>query len=147
MGSLANTMAKPNKAGVNNMRNILLAFAMLTVTGCATVENWVPSFWDDNQSARITDVRQRAHRIDCAQPQRPQAEAIVADLQWFRLYSDSKGFLQRDVIRIIEPIEKTAQDWAARSAQQEGSKTYCEMKRQVLIRQTDRAAAVILGRW
>jgi len=132
---------------VSMIRSATVAVIIAGLAGCASVQNYVPSFWDDNQSARITDVRQRAHRINCEQPQRPQAEAIVADLQWFRLYSESKGFLQRDVIRVIEPIEKTAQDWATRSATQEGSRTYCEMKKKALIHQTDRAASVILGRW
>ena len=120
---------------------------LVTLTGCASVQKWVPSFWDDNQSARIIDVRQQAHNIDCSKPQLPQAQGLVRDLQWFRLYSESKGSLQQDVLRIIDPVEKTAQDWETRSAKQEGSRAYCENKKKLLIQQTDRAASVILGRW
>lgn len=125
---------------------IVVAFAFV-LTGCASVQKWVPSFWDDNQSARIIDIRQQAHNIDCSKPQLPQAQGLVRDLQWFRLYSESKGSLQQDVLRIIDPIEKTAQDWETRSIKQEGSRAYCENKKKLLTQQTDRAASVILGRW
>lgn len=147
MAWLENTTVMPNNRGVNSMKITLASIALVTLTGCATIQNYVPSFWDDNQSARIIDVRHKAHRIDCAQAQLPQAQAIVKDLEWFRLYSESKGLLQKDVIRLIEPIETTAREWEARSAKQEGSRVYCEMKKKALVHQTDRAASSILGRW
>lgn len=126
---------------------LAVVLSIVFLTGCSTIQNYVPSFWDDNQSSKIIDVRQRAHNIDCSKPQLPQAQAITQDLQWFRLYSESKGFLQKDVVRLIDPIDETAKDWLKRSEKEEGSKTYCEMKKKVLIQQTNRAASGILGRW
>lgn len=127
---------------------LYLAMILITVTtGCSTIYKYIPSFWDDNQSARIIDARQRIHNIDCEKPQLPQAQAIVLDLQWFRLYSDSKGSSQQDVIKLIEPMEQTAQDWLKRSQEKEGTKTYCEIKKKVLTGQIDRAAGSVLGRW
>lgn len=129
------------------MKKLFVIATLTLLTGCSTVQNWIPSFWDDNQSAKIIDVRQQVHNIDCTKPQLPQAQGIANGLQWFRLYSDSKGMLQKDVLRITAPIEETAVEWVKRSETQEGSKVYCEMKKKVLVKQIDRAASGILGRW
>ena len=125
------------------MNKLIIIFAVL-LTGCASVQNWVPSFWDDNQSRSIIDVRSRVEQIDCTQPQLPQSQAIARELEWFRLYSESKGSLQKDVLRVVEPMTKTVAEWRARG---EGSTAYCGIKKQILQQQSSRAAAVILGRW
>lgn len=129
------------------MKKILVIAMITTLTGCANMYKYIPSFWDDNQSAKIIDVRQKIHNIDCTKAQAPQATAIVQDIQWFRLYSESKGRSQQDVVKLVEPMEQTASDWAKRSATQEGSRTYCEIKKKVLVGQIDRAAGSVLGRW
>ena len=125
------------------MNKLVIIFTVL-LSGCASVQNWVPSFWDDNQSRSIIDVRSRVESIDCSQPQLPQSALIARELEWFRLYSESKGSLQKDVIRITEPMTKTVAEWRARG---EGSPAYCTIKKQILQQQSQRAAAVILGRW
>jgi hypothetical protein len=125
------------------MNKLIIIFTVL-LSGCASVQNWVPSFWDDNQSRSIIDVRSRVESIDCSQPQLPQSQAIARELEWFRLYSESKGSLQKDVIRVTEPMAKTVSEWRARG---EGSTAYCGIKKQLLQQQSARAAAVILGRW
>lgn len=129
------------------MNKLFLMLSVVTLTGCATVQSWIPSFWDDNQSAAIVTVRQMIHNIDCSQSQLPQAESIVNGIQWFRLYSDSKGNLQRDVLKLIEPMEKTAQDWRDRNRQQPASTAYCESKKRIMTQQADRTARSVLGRW
>jgi hypothetical protein len=130
------------------MKNLLLALVtVVSLTGCATVERWIPSFWDDNQSARIVDARLKIDRIDCARDQLTQAGAIRDDLRWFELYSDSKGRLQKDVIQLIKPMQETTEDWYKRSLDGQGSKTYCEIKKKLLQQQSERAARGILGRW
>lgn len=117
---------------------------VVLLSGCATVQNWVPSFWDDNQSARIVDVRLRVESLDCALPQTAQVLLIQQDLRWFELYSQSKGVLQKDVLRVIEPMQTTVKEWRDRG---EGSKVYCELKKKLLTQQGERASKVILGRW
>ena len=125
-------------------RSIILIVTAVMLTGCATVQNWVPSFWDDNQSARIIDVRSRVESINCAELQSAQVEAVARELRWFELYSQAKGTLQRDVLRVIEPMQLTVKEWRDRG---EGSKVYCELKKKLLTQQGERAAKVILGRW
>jgi hypothetical protein len=129
------------------MRIITLVLA-LALTGCASISSVIPSFWDDNQSARIIDVRLAVERVDCAGPQVLAAVSRVRDdIEWFRLYSVSKGALQKDVLNILAPMQETAEDWYKRTAQGSASKVYCELKKSVMTQQATRAASAVLGRW
>jgi hypothetical protein len=123
---------------------LILAFAL---TGCAHVQTWIPSFWDANQSARITDVQLAVDRLDCAADQLAQVTRIRDDLRWFELYSRSKGTVQQDVIKLIAPMQATVEDMYKRNTEGRGSKTYCELKRRVMQQQVQRAAEGIQGRW
>ena len=129
------------------MKRILLIAAVVVLSGCSTVQGWIPSFWDDNQSAKITDVRLTVDRIDCDRPQLAQAIQLRDQLRWFELYSTSKGSLQRDVIALVKPIQDTTEDWYKRSLDGQGSVGYCTIKKKILEQQTARAAKGILGRW
>lgn len=130
---------------------IVLGGVVLTLQGCAalsTVSGYIPSFWDDNQSAKIVDIRQSVERISCEPgTQLTDAVQLQTDIQWFRLYSESKGSRQKDVLRIIAPMEETVDDWAKRSGNKEGSTTYCGLKKKTLQLQASRAAESILGRF
>jgi hypothetical protein len=127
----------------------LFTLVILTalLTGCSTVKEWIPSFNDPNQSSRIVDVRLSVARLDCSQAQAAQVARIRDDLEWFELYSESKGWRQQDVRRVIAPMRETVEDMWARVQIKDGSKTYCEMKKTVMKEQAARAAAVILGRF
>ena len=123
----------------------------VTVTGCAILDKgaaMIPSFWDDNQSAKIVDIRHSIEQITCAPgTQLTDATHLLTELQWFQLYSESKGSRQKDVLRIIQPMEETVRDWQKRSQAKEGSVAYCMSKRMVLKQQSKRAAETILGRF
>ena len=125
----------------------LTVILVLLLSGCASVQSWVPSFWDDNQSAKIVDVRLRVDRLDCSQPQLAQISVIRDDLRWFELYSASKGQLQKDVLRLIAPMQATVEDMYTRNTGGTASKTYCELKKQIMTQQAERAASAVLGRW
>lgn len=127
------------------MRIITLVLAF-TLTGCASISSIVPSFWDDNQSARIVDVRLAVARVDCANAL-PGVSRVRDDIEWFKLYSTSKGALQKDVLAVIEPMSETAEDWYKRTLGGTASKTYCELKKSVMQQQAQRAASAVLGRW
>ena len=129
------------------MRYLIALVCVLSLQGCSTVIGWIPSFWDDNQSAKITDVRARIEQIDCSQDQLAQSLAIQRDLQWFVLYSESKGRRQQDVIRLVEPMQETVADWVKRSREGHGSAAYCEIKRRLLQSQARSAASAVLGRF
>lgn len=129
------------------MKILAVVAVSLVITGCSTVKGWIPSFWDDNQSAKIVDIRKAAEDIDCKQPQLPQAKNLQNQIQWFQLYSESKGWRQQDVLKIVEPMKETVDDWAKRSAEKEGSFTYCEIKKKLVQQQSKRAAEAVLGRF
>ncbi len=132
------------------MKRIAVLSLVLGLQGCATVagiQSYIPSFWDDNQSAKITDVRLDIEKLDCKLEQHPQVAKIRNDLKWFELYSESKGPRQQDVQRLIRPMQDTVEDWYKRSSQQKDNAVYCELKKKVLVEQSSRAAKAVLGRF
>ena len=128
------------------MKTIILTLTLL-LTGCASIQSWIPSFWDANQSSRITDVQLAVDRLDCAGDQLPQVSRIRDDLRWFELYSRSKGTVPQDVIKLIAPMQETVEDMYKRNTEGRGSKTYCELKKQIMTQQAERIASAVLGRW
>jgi hypothetical protein len=128
------------------MKTLILSMAFM-LTGCAHVQTWIPSFWDANQSARITDVQLAVDRLDCAVDQLTQVSRIRDDLRWFELYSHSKGKTQQDVVRLIAPMQQTVEDMHKRNTEGRGTVTYCELKKRIMQTQARRAADGIQGRW
>jgi hypothetical protein len=119
----------------------------MLLTACVSIPIEIPSFWDDNQSAAIVSVRQAIENINCAEPHAPQAQAVQQKLRWFELYSDSKGSRQQDVLRLVGPMKDTIDDFARRSAEKQGSKTYCELKKSAMVNQASTVARAVLGRF
>ena len=128
------------------MKKIVIIGAFVILQGCA-LHSYVPSFWDDNQAKKIIDVRQRVENINCAKPHAPQAQDIHNDLQWFELYSESKGMMQNDVRALIKPLQETTTDFLKRSLDKEGSRAYCEGKKKVMQAQASKAGQGVLDRW
>lgn len=126
------------------MKLISALVMCVMLSGCATVTTWLPSFWDDNQSHYIIQASLTAESINCDQAQLAQVLVLQTDLRRFELYSHSKGFLQKDVMRVVEPVKKTVDEWVQRG---EGSKSYCMIKKKLLVEQISRAASVVLGRF
>ena len=131
------------------MKKLFAILSFTLLSGCAGLTGLIPSFWDDNQSARITSVRLDIERVDCKAQQLPQVAKIRDDLAWFKLYSESKGGRQADVIALTTPMTETVEDWYKRVST-EGHKDnaiYCDLKKRVLTEQSARAAKAILGRF
>ena len=128
------------------MRILTSFILVLALGGCAGISSVLPSFWDDNQSARIVDVRLAVARVDCVNAL-PGVTRIRDHIEWFKLYSHSKGALQKDVLAVVEPMSETAEEWYQRTATGTPSKTYCELKKSIMQQQAARAASAILGRW
>jgi hypothetical protein len=120
---------------------------VISLTGCASIKEMVPSFSDVNQSAKIIDVRQSVAQLNCKDPHAPQVKLIKDNLQWFVLYSESKGWRQQDVIKLVKPIQDTVDDFYKRSIDKQGSESYCEIKKKIMTTQTEKAASAILGRF
>ena len=128
-----------------NMKKLSVVLFLVLLQGCSTM---LPSFWDDNQSKKIIDVRQSVAHLNCAQSHLPQVKQIHDQLEWFQLYSESKGFLQNDVLAVIKPMQETVEEFHKRSAgKDQGSVPYCEMKKKILIKQSSIAAHAVLARF
>lgn len=128
------------------MKAIVLLLAV-TLSGCANIKSMIPSFWDDNQSAKIVDVRYSIERLDCTKPHLPQAEKIEMDILWFQLYGESKGWRQQDVLKLVTPLQETVTDFVKRSKAGEGTEGYCNIKKKIMQTQAKRAAEAVLGRF
>jgi hypothetical protein len=127
------------------MKKLSVVLFLVFLQGCSTM---LPSFWDDNQSKKIIDVRQSVAHLDCKQAHLPQVQKIRNQLEWFQLYSESKGFLQNDVLAVVKPMQETVEEFYKRSAgKDQGSVPYCEMKKKILIKQSSVAAQAVLGRF
>lgn len=136
--------------GVDMKRFLLVTVLAGFLSACSSfqdVTDFIPSFWDDNQSAKITDVYVKASTFDCDQPHLPQITALKQDLFWFELYSKSKGFLQKDVLKLIAPMQATVNDFYNRAKTKEGSKVYCEAKKKILITQAKKSANGVMWRF
>ncbi len=126
---------------------LITSLVVMSLTGCASIKEMVPSFWDDNQSRAIVDVRQSVAQLDCKQEHAPQVKKIKDQLQWFELYSQSKGWRQTDVVKLIKPIQDSVDDFYKRSLDKQGSEGYCEIKKKILAAQSEKAASAVLGRF
>jgi len=122
---------------------IFIVATILFLQSCSTI---LPSFWDDNQSAVIINVRQQVVNLDCEQPHLPQVAQIKNSIEWVELYSQSKK-RQHDVLRLIEPLKETTAEFYTRSQTQQGSKVYCESKKTIMDAQSKMAADAMLRRF
>lgn len=129
------------------MKALILSVLLVSVSGCASVQEMIPSFWDSNQSARIVDVRLSAEEFDCDLPHLAQIDRIRSQLRWFDLYSESKGPRQTDVRRALEPLNQTVTEFRDRTAKEQGSVAYCRLKVTAIRIQSARAAQAVLGRF
>lgn len=135
---------------IYTMKRLLLILSVVLLQGCAiALSSYIPSFWDDNQSAKIVDISLAVERLDCAQAQAPQVAKIRDDLEWFKLYSQGKGSRQTDVLKLTEPMQATVEDWYKRVSSEgyRENRIYCDLKRRVMIEQTQRATKAVLGRF
>lgn len=141
-----NTTAKLNKAGVTDMKHLVILSAIVLLQGCSTVQSvkdWIPSRWDGNQSKVVTDLRQQTHNFDCKQDQTAQLKAITTNLQWFQLYSESKD--TKDVNKLLDTMRSTVKEFSDRP--QPVSAIYCDIKKKLMIQQADIAAKTVQGRF
>ena len=130
------------------MRKLIIAVSVVVLSGCSTIATLVPSFWDDNQSKKIVDVRFHVERLDCGGDQiREQVSKLRDDLLWFELYSESKGIRQQDVVKTVHPIRETVEDMYKRYQAGQATKSYCEIKQRILRSQSQKAAEAVLGRF
>lgn len=127
------------------MRKLAVSFTLLLLVGCSTIKDKIPSFWDDNQSRAVIDIRQAVIDLDCKQPHAPQVAEIKRHMDWLILYSQIKD--TRDVLRLVKPMNETVNDFYDRSVTKQGSEAYCNMKKKIMDTQSSTVAKAVLGRF
>jgi len=80
------------------MKKLLLILAVISLTGCASIMEYIPSSWDVNQAKVITDIQQQSRNFDCKADLAPQVKRLAQDVEWFDIYSKTKP--TRDIAKL-----------------------------------------------
>jgi len=127
------------------MKKLITILAVLTLAGCSSLLDYIPSRWDVNQAKSITDIQQQAKRFDCKGDQLAQITALDSNVEWFVIYSQTKP--TRDITKLTDTIQKTVSEFKERASKGAVSPMYCELKRKIIIQQTDILASSVQGRF
>lgn len=126
------------------MKKIITVFAFVFLSGCSSIQQYIPVKWDSNQSASITTIQQTTRNFDCKADIAQQAKVLQQQVEWLKLYSESKP--TRDVIETVGLMNDSVKELADRSSKGSVSAMYCEMKKKIVIKQADIVAHTIHGR-
>ena len=123
------------------LTSILLGTVLLA--GCASIQDWIPSFYDDNESKAIIDVVTGVSLLDCnATTLNEDLKELDRDTEWLILYSEAKG--SRDVNKTTKLFDETLNGMVAKETV---SPTYCELKKKTLLVQSKEIAKSIMRRF
>ena len=120
-----------------------LLLAALVLSGCSDLS--IPSRWDYNQSMSITNIQQFTRHLDCAEPLAVQVNVIQNQIEWFQIYSETKG--TRDVQKLMSTLSDTTNELATRASKGDVSTVYCNMKKKILIEQANIVGEAIQWRF
>ncbi len=128
------------------MKLLAAILVSITLSGCAAVgaiTSFLPSKWDPNEAAAITDIRQQVRQLDCSDQTklRQQMTALQQRVDWLELYSDSRK--NEDILKITKLFEITLKGMSDRK---EMSKFFCESKVKIMIKESDAIATAAQGR-
>jgi uncharacterized protein YceK len=127
------------------MKKLLLILAVVGLTGCASVMEMIPSRWDVNQAKSITDIQQQAVRFDCKGDQLAQINSLDQNIEWFVIYSKTKP--TRDITKLTATLQTTVAEYKERAGKGAVSPLYCDLKRKIIIQQTEILAGSVQGRF
>ena len=127
------------------MKKLIVVLALVTLSGCSTIKEWIPVKWDANQSHSITTIQQTTRNFDCKADIVQQSKSLANQIEWFKIYSESKP--TRDVINPAGRLSTTVKELVDRSSQGPVSPAYCEIKKKIIIQQADMIAHTVQGRF
>ena len=145
MALLVSTMAKLNKAGVTKMKKLLAIIALITLTGCASIVDMIPSRWDANQAKIITDIQVQIKHFDCKGNQTQQLGLLASNVEWFDIYAKTKP--TKDIAKLTDTITNTVKEYQDRLKTGPVSPLYCDLKVKIIKQQTDILAGSVQGRF
>lgn len=127
------------------MKQILIAVVFITLAGCSTIGEYIPSRWDVNQARVTTDLRQTTKNFNCAGDVKAQLKIIQDQIQWFDLYAESKG--TKDVAKLTTTISGTVNEFQDRVDKGPVSALYCKIKQGIMSDQAGIIAHSVQGRF
>ncbi len=126
------------------MKKLIVVLA-IALTGCSSLKDYWPSKWDVNQSKIVTDIQQSARNFDCKADILAQAKVLQEQVEWLDIYSKTKD--TRDVAKITGLMNSTVTELKDRSSKGPVSPLYCDIKKKVMIQQSDMIAHTVQGRF
>jgi hypothetical protein len=129
---------------------ILYLFLAVSLNGClalAGLSTLLPSAWDSNQSAVITDIQQQSKRLNCKWKISDVNDHLVRldeKVEWLIIYSETKQ--TTDIFNMAQVYNATLQDFYKRVETKSMSNSYCENKKAILIEQSNIIAKTLQGR-
>jgi len=127
------------------MKKLIAVLAFLSLTGCASIMEMIPSGWDANQAKVITDIQLEIRHFDCAKDLAPQVNQLARDIEWFNIYAKTKP--TRDIAKLTGTITDTVKELQDRVAKGPVSPLYCDLKKKVIQQQADILAKSVQGRF
>ena len=127
------------------MKQLVAVLLVVTLTGCAGLIEKFPSRWDVNQAKVVTDIQQGAKRFDCKGDQLAQLTALDRDIEWFDIYAKTKP--TRDVAKLTKTMVDTVNEFKDRATKGPVSPLYCELKKKIIIQQSEIIAGAVQGRF
>ena len=127
------------------MKRLIAVVAFLSLTGCASIMEMIPSGWDVNQAKVITDIQQQVRHFDCKADLAPQVEQLAKDVEWFDIYAKTKP--TRDIDKLTGTITDTVKELQDRVAKGPVSPLYCDLKKKIIQQQVDIIAKSVQGRF
>jgi len=101
----------------------------------------IPSFWDDNESYSVAQIRHSVEQIDCDTTYSNQVNNLISDIRFLQLYSESKG--SDDILEMVDPMMETAKGLANK----EENKVFCSIKKKTLQKQSALIADATMERF
>ena len=127
------------------MKKLLVVVAFLSLTGCASIMEMIPSRWDVNQAKVITDIQVQANHFDCKADQASQLSALAINVEWFDTYARTKP--TRDISKLTGTLTTTVKEYQDRLAKGPVSPLYCDLKLKIIKQQTEILTGSVQGRF
>jgi PBP1b-binding outer membrane lipoprotein LpoB len=127
------------------MKKLIAIIMLVSLTGCASIMEYIPSSWDVNQARVITDIQQQSRNFDCKADLAPQIKRLSQDVEWFDIYAKTKP--TRDIAKLTGTITDTVRELQERVAKGPVSPLYCDLKKKIIQQQADILAKSVQGRF
>ena len=127
------------------MKKLATLLIIISLTGCASIMEYIPSSWDANQAKSITDIQQQTRHFDCKADLAPQVKQLAKEVEWFDIYSQTKP--TRDINKLTGVIKDTVKELQERVNKGPVSPLYCDLKKKIIQQQADILAKSVQGRF